>query len=273
MEIYETIARELAQLIPADRLTYQKGILTVHPESAAETAATVKAANKHRWRLFISGHSNTIKAPELESEIAPESESNDRLIVLKSDRLGELRSIDESGLSVIIEPGFPLGELNRKLEPAGLFFPLAELAKTGSVGGAIAVGLCAGLDLQRWSEKIGSDGAPLKPFIDMARYLLELEVVTPAGEIKLYGKTNAASGASIASARALSPSWGALGFIASAKLRVLPESAREEYSALTQREVSPAVFLGELADSQSYLSRIKAKLDPNGVLVVVSETK
>lgn len=247
----------LAEAIPEDRLTYQKGIATVHPESALEASAVFKLAKEKNQRLYITGFGNNI------DPIGPEFED---LLVIRTDRLGDIRRIDPSGLSIEVGAGYPLGEMNQKLKESGLFFPLAGLAYPGSVAGAIATNLSADLDPEFWKDKLLADGSPTPAAIDIKRYLLEVQIVLPSGEIKRIATPSGDGLTGGSFAAIFCPSWGLFGMIISAKLRVMPESGKIEYSNLRQRQTSIAGFLEQVKSESDYLYQVRKKFDGAGVL-------
>lgn len=247
--------KRIADAFPDDRISFQKGVPTFHPESAEEAAAFLKLAADTGQPVYITGFGNNI------DPVGPDFEE---LLVLRTDRLGALSALNLDELWVEVQGGFPLREINVKLADSGAFFPPSNLPYVGSVGGALAVGLAAGLDPASWASKPTPDGdRPAE--ITLERYLLVLEVALPTGEVKRLGSPAQKSGAENF-ARIFTPSWGQFGLIVAAKFRLLPESARPEYQNLKQRAVSGEEFFAEIAHPDSYLSKVKRKFDPTGVL-------
>ncbi len=240
-----TVARFLdsvASLFPDDRLTYQKGIPTFHPESASEAGLFISQANDFGQKLFITGFGNNID---------PVGDRFARIVSIRNDRLNAIISCEEQALRVEVGSGFPLRELNIKLRGTATFNPMAALPYVGSVGGAIAVGLSADRSVR------STTSAP----VSISRFLLGLTVVTPTGEIRTIGTSDNKSSSQEDFARAYSPSWGLLGFIVSATLRLLPDSAHSEWRGLKQRGIDQEQFLANLRDENSYLGKVRAKFD------------
>jgi len=245
--------------LPEDRFTLQKGIPTFHPESAEEAATFFRLASGSGQNIFITGFGNNVD---------PEGARFTNVIALRTDRLNRLGTVSGEGLRVEVGSGYPLREINQKLAHRGLFFPLGDLPYVGSVGGAIAVGLSG--------QRCNPDGS--ESILPIKKFVLQLTVATPTGEVKRLGVSGSGNGAQEETARLYSPSWGLFGLIVSATLRLAPLSAHSEYSGVTQRKVESGSFLGALRegtagssspDTPQYLSKVRAKLDPGGILPIL----
>ena len=251
MEDLEQFIQTIKSEFPDDRLTYQKGIPTFHPESAKEAAALVLLANKNRQRLYITGFGNNI---------SPEGEQFEHLVTLRTDRLNQLQKVAPDDFYVVLGSGFPLRELNRCLETHNLFFPHASLPYVGSVGGAVAVGL---------TGELHKHDLPIK------KYFIQAEVVTPEGEIITPGSTCFKSVSGYDVVKLFTGSWGLLGFITSVTFRVMPSTGRDDFLTLSQKAVSRDATVKALDESNSdtdalYSRKIKTKFDPNSVFPLIS---
>jgi FAD/FMN-containing dehydrogenase len=235
---------------PDDRSTRQKSVATFHPDSADEAAQLFKLANQYRQPLFITGFGNNID---------PVGEPFERMLSVRTDRLNDLIDVRAEDFYVVVGAGYPLKELNIDLEPSGLFCPLADLPYVGSIGGAVAINL---------SGQLGGHSLPMK------RYLIKAEIVTPVGEIVRPGSVCFKSVSGYDVVKLFAPSWGLLGLVISATLRVLPLSARPEYAELKMNGIDRQRFLRGLDENSSdadavYSRKIKEKFDPNGILPIV----
>ncbi len=235
---------------PQDRLTYQKGLATFHPEASEEAAKLFRLANSHRQEIFITGFGNNID---------PVGAKFENLIVVRTDRLNSLIKVVSEDFYVVVGGGYPLKELNIHLKEHDLFFPHAHLPYVGSVGGALSVGLSARWDLHA---------------LPISRYFLMGEIVTPDGQIIKPGSPCFKSVSGFDIIKIFSPSWGQLGLIVSATLRVLPMSVRPEYEGI---RMSPIEFK-RFADlyrrpgdnvSAQYSLKIKKKFDGNKLLPLI----
>jgi glycolate oxidase len=250
MRSVENFITAIRPAFPDDRLTFQKSIATFHPDSADEAARLFRLANEHRQQLYITGFGNNVD---------PMGEPFTDMVTVRTDRLNDLTNVQPEDFYVTVGAGYPLKELNIDLEPYGLFCPLADLPYVGSVGGAVAVNL---------SGQLGGHALPIK------RYLIRAEIVIPEGEIVTPGSVCFKSVSGYDAVKLFAPSWGLLGLVVSATLRVLPLSARHEYAGLTLNVVDRENFLAGLDESNVntdavYSRKIKRKLDPNGILPIL----
>jgi len=250
MDAVEEFVSILKSEFPDDRLTYQKGIATFHPENAEETARCVKLAIRQRQRLFITGYGNNID---------PVGEPFTGMVSIRTDRLNTLEEIAPQDFYVRVGAGYPVREINKQLAGHKLFFPHSALPYVGSVGGAVAVGLTAELN--------GHD-LPLK------KYLIMAEIVTGDGEIVRPGSVCFKSVSGYDVVKIFAPSWGLLGMVISATFRVLPETAAEEYTGMKMKAVGRENFLTGLDENNQdpdaiYCRKIKNKFDPAHVLPIV----
>lgn len=235
---------------PEERLTWQKGIPTFHPESADDAARFLKLVNRLKQRTFITGFGNNID---------PAGEKFSGMVTIRTDRLNRLIEIAPQDFYVIVGSGYPLREINQHLAADHLYLPHGALPYVGSVGGGVAVNL---------SARLHTYDLPLK------RHLIKAEIVTPEGEIVTPGSVCFKSVSGYDIVKLFAGSWGLLGLIVSATFRVLPDSAAPEYAPMVMNRIDRENFLSGLDVSNDdtdalYSRKIKAKFDPNGVLPIV----
>lgn len=233
-----------------DRLTYQKAVPTFHPESADEAARFIRLANKQGQKIYITGFGNIID---------PRGEPYESMVTIRTDRLNDLLEISAENYYVRAGSGFPLKEVNLDLKEHDLYLPHSDLPYVGSVGGAVAVNLCADLD--------GHD-LPIK------KYFIQAEIVTPEGEIITPGSVCFKSVSGYDIVKIFAPSWGLLGLVISAAFRVMPLTAADEFASMKMRAVDRQHFLSGLDETNEdtdavYSRKIKAKFDPQTVLPIV----
>jgi glycolate oxidase len=237
---------------PDDRVTWQKGVATFHPETAEETAILFKLAAVNNQKLYISG---------FENNIVPVGEKFNEIMAVKTDRMNQLINVVSEDLYIEVGAGYPLREINKNLEKFELFLPHSDLPYVGSVGGALAVGL---------SLKRDNDPNP----VPLSRFFIMAKIATSDGEVISPGSACFKSVSGLDIVKIFSPSWGLLGMIASATFRVLPISARDEYVNPTQQAIDYNSFAETYrnpGDNQSaiYSIKIKNKFDPSGILPLI----
>jgi len=242
---------EVKKRFPDDRLTYQKGVATFHPENGAEAAALFRMANQTGQQLFITGFGN---------QIDPVGEKFADLMTLRSDRLNTLLRVAADDFYIEVGAGYPLRELNQELSEYGLFLPHSDLPYVGSIAGAIAVGLSA----QR--------GTQLLP---LSRYLIMAEIATATGDLIKPGSACFKSVSGFDIVKIYFSSWGMLGMIMTVTLRVLPLSVKAEYSDLVQNAVDYRKFCQLYLNPGGHLSarfslKIKSRFDPNNILPLIA---
>ncbi len=250
MVIKTNIENWLTDEFPSDRLTWQKGLPTFHPESAEEASRLIKLAIKHAQPLYLNGFGNNID---------PVGEKFEHCLLVKTDRLNKLLEIAPEDFYVKAGGGYPLKELNKRLAENDLYFPHSSLPYVGSVGGAVAVGL---------SAELHDHDLPIK------KYLISAEIVTADGEIITPGSVCFKSVSGYDIVKIFSPSWGLLGLVVSATFRVMPVSGELDFKAMKMREVNRKNFLAGLEENNTdtsaiYSRKIKNKFDPATVLPVV----
>ena len=251
MSKLDAFIADVKQSFPDDRLTYQKGIATFHPENGAEAAALFRMANQARQQLFITGFGN---------QIDPVGEKFADLMTLRSDRLNTLLKVAAGDFYIEVGAGYPLRELNQELSEYGLFLPHSDLPYVGSIAGAIAVGLTA----QR-----GTQPLPL------SRYLIMAEIATPTGDLIKPGSACFKSVSGFDIVKIYFSSWGMLGMIVTVTLRVLPFSIKDEYNTLVQNAIDYRKFYQLYQEPEENISaryslRIKSKFDPKNILPLIA---
>ncbi|UCD17279.1 MAG: FAD-binding oxidoreductase [Candidatus Zixiibacteriota bacterium] len=235
---------------PGDRVTYQKSLPTFHPQSGDEAARLFGLATEMKQQLYITGFGNNI---------SPEGEKFKDLVVIRTDRLNQLVRVMPEDFYVVAGAGYPLKELNLRLKKHNLFFPHADLPYVGSVGGALATGLTA---------DYGGHDLPI------SRYFIMAEIGLPGGKLIKPGSACFKSVSGFDIVKIFSPSWGLLGLIVTACLRVLPTSLAEDYAGLKMQSIEYEQFVDLFQNpgdnvSAQYSLKIKSKFDPQNNLPLI----
>lgn len=179
------------------------------------------------------------------------------------DRLIDYQPDD---MTITVEAGMRLDQLRRHLAERGQWLPVDFAAPSGSVGGALAVGLCG-------PRRYGLGG--------WADYLLGLRAVDGLGNLFFSGAKVVKSAAGLNVHRLLIGSLGALGIIVEATLMVRPRPELQAALACRIREPAQAdQLLDHLSRSRltpisidvysgSVWAQLSAAAAPNGPVLVV----
>lgn len=247
----DNFIKKLVNTFGEDRLTYQKGLPTFHPESTEEAAGAMKQAHDAGQKLYITGFGNNID---------PDGEKFANLVIVRTDRLNQLLEIVPQDYYIIVGAGYPLREINVSLQKYNLFLPHSSLPYVGSVGGALAVGLSCEYQMHD---------------LPISRYFIKAEIATPEGEVIIPGSACFKSVSGFDIVKIYSPSWGQLGLITKAWFRVMPTSEEYMYEHIVQKPIDYAKFANLYQNpgdnvSAQYSLKIKHKFDPSGVLPLIS---
>ncbi|MFM9433804.1 FAD/FMN-containing dehydrogenase [Janthinobacterium sp. CG_23.3] len=141
-------------------------LCVVRPATTEEVSAVVKVCVAHRVQVVVQGGNTGLVGSST-------PDSSGLQIVLSLGRLRGECAVDVANRSVRLDAGVTLQELNDKLEPHGLWFPV-DLGANPMIGGMIAA---------------NTGGTRLIRYGDVRHNLLALEVVLfhPAGEIVRLG--------------------------------------------------------------------------------------
>jgi FAD/FMN-containing dehydrogenase len=156
-------------------------------------------------------------------------------------------------LYLIVEPGFLLKDLNKSLKSHNVFYPLALEDQKGTVGGSVACAL---------EGKTNDQKVLTKDFI------LGVQVILSNGEILNAGARVFKSVTGYDLPRLFLGSWGTLGIISEASLRLHPLGRKSDYQNVTALTPARKSLNKSKDDSKNKLNaRIKKELDPQGVFL------
>ncbi|MBI5236021.1 MAG: FAD-binding protein [Deltaproteobacteria bacterium] len=253
--LIDAVKKELQRIVGVEHASFSKEALlcyaydatnirkmpdaVVFPKNAEEVSLILKMANAERFPVVPRGAG---------SGFTGGSVPVDGGVVLSTERMREIHSIDEANLTATVAPGVITWELQQEVEKRGLFYPPDPTSLNFStIGGNIAE----------------NAGGPRAVKYGVTRdYVLGLEVVLPTGEIINTGVKTAKGVVGYDLTRLIVGSEGTLGVVTKAVLRLipLPESTR------TLLAVFP-----ELADAASAVSGIiKARITPSTLEIVDS---
>jgi len=197
-----TTAEDMAShLVEPRGLFFGKARAVVRPATTEEAAAVVRACHEAGVPVVPQGGNTGLVGGNVPFEHGGE-------VVLSTGRMKQIRDLDAVNLTVTVEAGVVLADLQRAADEADCLFPVS-LAAEGScqIGGNIAA---------------NAGGTGVLRYGNMREQVLGLEVVLPDGRIwnglRRLGKDNAG----YALRHVFVGSEGTLGLITAATLRLYP---------------------------------------------------
>ncbi len=186
------------------RRSHGKALAVVRPASTAEVAAVVKACADTATSLIPQGGNTGLS-------VGSTPDTSGTQVVLSLQRMQAVRSIDRDNLTLTVEAGCILQNVQQAAANAGLLFPLS-LAAEGSctIGGNLGT---------------NAGGTQVVRYGNSRELCLGLEVVTPQGEIwdGLKGLRKDNTGYDLRDL--FIGSEGTLGVITAATLKLFPQPA------------------------------------------------
>jgi len=230
----ETVIRELIQAVgpehtltsPEDRFCYAYDAtdltavpdLVVFPGNAAEVAAIVRLANRHRFPVVPRG-AGTGRA----GGSVPAAGG----VVLVLSRLNRILEISPEDMVAVVEPGVITGHLKKEVEKFGLYYPPDPgSADYCTIGGNVAT---------------GAGGAVAVQYGVTRDFVLGLTVVLPTGEIIDCGSRTMKGVVGYDLTHLFLGSEGTLGVIVRIILRLVPRPASRETLAAGFTSLEAAV--------------------------------
>ena len=187
----------------------------VFPTSTEQVASIIKAANESRKTLIPWGGGS-------KQQIGPCLEAVDTVVCLKN--MNRVVELEAGNFTVQVQAGMVNGELQKQLAKTNLSFPLEPFyAESSTIGGEIAT----------------NASGPGRIMYGATRDLiLGVTVVTPTGDIIHTGGKTMKNVAGFDLCRMYIGSWGTLGVITEAVLRLfpLPEVSTGLYITFTSPE-------------------------------------
>lgn len=241
---YVSIAEKHLTTYGRDKITEEqyagRAEVVVWPESTEQVVELVRMARERHIAITPRGGGSGLSGGAVPVEGG---------IVISMERMNRVLEVDEENLVVVLQPGVVTKELDRTLEPYGLFFagyPMSE--EICQIGGNVAENAGGGR-----AVKYGVTGD----------YVLGLEVVTGAGELLRLGGKRIKDVTGYDLTSLFVGSEGTLGIITEVTLRLLPrpaartavlgfvpeESVLKELTPALLRDLSGRPSAMELADA------------------------
>ena len=200
-----------------------RALCVVLPGSAGEVAAVVRRCAREDGVSIVPQGGNT---GLVGGGVPDDSRSQ---VVLSTQRLRAIRRVDADNLTITVEAGLVLQELQAAADQAGLLFPLSLAAEgTCTIGGNLAT---------------NAGGTQVLRFGNARELCLGLEVVTAQGELwsSLHGLRKDNTGYDLRDL--FIGSEGTLGIITAATLRLFPQPRAGVTAWATCRTLADAVAL------------------------------
>ena len=224
------LGHELAAIVGPANVSDDSGALTgfaidgvrpglwVLPGSAEEIAEVVRVANEQQASITVAGGFTQQSMGNVPGKVD---------VLLRTDRLNRVLHFDPGDLTIGVEAGCRLADIQKRVGESGLLLPLdPPKAEVATVGGALA------------SASFG----PLKHgFGGVREYCIGVSFVTGDGRLAKAGGRVVKNVAGYDVMKLMIGSHGSLGVITSANFRLFP------------RPKQTATFLGEFADGKSAL--------------------
>ena len=211
------------------RRSHGKSLAVVRPASTAEVAAVVRACHESGTSIVPQGGNTGLS-------VGSTPDTSGTQVVLSLQRLHAVRGIDRDNLTLTVEAGCILQNVQQAAADAGLLFPLS-LAAEGSctIGGNLGT---------------NAGGTQVVRYGNARELCLGLEVVTPQGEIwdGLKGLRKDNTGYDLRDL--FIGSEGTLGVITAATLKLFPQPAARLTAWAAVPSMESAVRLLGLAHQQ-----------------------
>ena len=171
----------------------------VHPATTDEISRIMRLANADNFPVFPRGAGSGFSGGSLPTRGG---------IVLTTERMDKILSIDEDNLVATVEPGVVTEQFQQAVERVGLFYPPDPASlKFSTLGGNVAE--CAG-------------GPRCVKYGVTKDFILGLEVVTPTGDIITTGGPTMKGVVGYDLTKLLCGSEGTLGIITKIVVKLLP---------------------------------------------------
>ena len=225
--------------IPAE---YQSDVLgRVHgsaealafPLSTEEVSALLRYAHEHRVPVTPRGAGTNLVGSTVPLEGG---------IILDLSRMDRVLELDEDTMTVTVEPGMLLQDLQAYVEARGLFYPPDPGEKASSIGGNIST---------------NAGGMRAVKYGVTRDYVLAMTVVLPDGRVMELGKTVCKTSSGYSLLHLMIGSEGTLGVITELTLKLIPKPLMDVSLLLPFEEISAAI---------ASVPKIKlANLDPQSI--------
>ncbi|WP_258361021.1 FAD-binding oxidoreductase [Moorella sulfitireducens] len=190
----------------------------VYPENSQQVAAVLKLAGEEGIPVVPWGAGTMARRGLLPLAGG---------LIINLTRMNKVVEYDYENMTAYVEAGISLGELQKILRTHNLYWPVEPVEPdTCTVGGCIAAGASG-------PSKLG--------YGDVKFHILGLEVVLPTGEIIHTGGKTVKNVQDYDNTRFLAGSWGSLGIITRAMLKLRPVPEKETTVFLPFKQLAEAI--------------------------------
>ncbi len=217
-----TASHDQEPYLQAARYGRGQALAVVRPETTLQISQLVRLAQEFGIRLIPQG-SNT----SLTLSATPSDAQYD--VVLSTARLKEVFQCDPLERTLRVSSGYKLSEINQKLEPHDLFFPI-DLSADPSVGGMLAC---------------NTGGTRLVRYGDVRHNTLGLSAVLaePAGEIIEWSNALSKNNVGIDGKHLFIGTSGAFGIITEAVLSLHPLPKQKAVALIAPSSIEAVMLL------------------------------
>jgi glycolate oxidase FAD binding subunit len=178
---------------------YPQSSCLIFPHTVETLAAIVKQAQQQQWQILPCGNGSKLDWGGLAKEVE---------LVVSTQKLNRIIEHAVGDLTVTVEAGVKLADLQAALQPTGQFLPIdPAFSETATIGGIVATG-----DSGSWRQRYGG-------IRDM---VLGLSFVRADGEIAKAGGRVVKNVAGYDLMKLLTGSYGTLGIITQVTFRTYP---------------------------------------------------
>lgn len=247
MAVTADAERELAQLAPgAVRAAVDADIMdgirprwVVEPTTAEEMAAALAWASLHGQPVVVRGggtHSDWGRRPA------------DVGLIVSTKRLNRITRYEPGDLTVSVEAGISIADLNRELARHGQWLPLDVASESATIGGAIAT----------------NDSGPLRHRYGTPRdQIIGVRLATADGRLAVAGGQVVKNVAGYDLAKLVAGSFGSLAGIVSATFKLAPMPAAST-TLVMSFETSGAMAVAAAALAASQLDPMSLEVEARG---------
>lgn len=184
-------------------------IYLLFPQTIEAIAEIVRQASQHQWRILICGHGSKLNWGKITQDI--------QLVVStqKCDRLIEYAAED---LTVTVEAGMKLADLQSKLRSHNQFLPIDSPYANATLGGIVATA-----DTGSWRQRYGG----------VRDLLLGLSFVRADGEVAKAGGRVVKNVAGYDLMKLFTGGYGTLGVMTQLTFRLYPSIANSQTMLIT----------------------------------------